>query len=76
MKLSSNNWIYNINSKNELSLNDKIKALLKIKHKLVLVQRHELERLRILKHKDLQKIYVDNLYEHYIINNLPKTYLT
>ena len=59
-----------------LSIKDKLLALLKIGHKLVLVQKHELERLRISKHKDRNATYINDLYEHYIINKLPKTYLT
>lgn len=72
MKTSSN-WIHD--EKPVLSLKDKLKALLKIGHKLVLVQKHELERLKLLKHPDRYGVYIEELYTHYIVNNLPKTYL-
>ena len=71
MALSSN-WTH---SKEVLSLNDKVKDLLKIGHKLVLVQQHELERIRAAKHKDRYSDYINQLYQHYIVNGLPKTYL-
>ena len=72
MALSSN-WIHS--KEVLLSLNDKVKDLLKIGHKLVLVQQHELERIRVTKYKDKYSNYVNQLYEHYIVNGLPKTYL-
>ena len=72
MALSSN-WIHS--KEVILSLNDKVKDLLKIGHKLVLVQQHELERIRATKHKDRYSDYINQLYQHYIVDGLPKTYL-
>ena len=69
----SNNWIHS--KEVLLSLNDKVKDLLKIGHKLVLVQQHELERIRATKHKDRYANYINGLYQHYVVNELPKTYL-
>ena len=72
MALSSN-WIHS--KEVLLSLNDKVKDLLKIGHKLVLVQQHELEKIRATKHKDRYSDYINKLYQHYIVDKLPKTYL-
>lgn len=72
------NVIGNINSwmhSKEPSLNDKIKELLQIHYKLVLVQADELQRIRLRNDKNKYIPYVDYLYDHYIINELPKTYL-
>ena len=71
--ITSDNWIHS--EKPIISLNDKVKELIKIGHKLVLCQLHELERIRLSKHTDRYSNYVNQLYTHYIINNLPKTYL-
>ena len=71
--ITSDNWIHN--KKNTISLNDKVKKLIKIGDKLVLCQLHELERIKLSKHADRHSNYVNQLYTHYIINNLPKTYL-
>jgi hypothetical protein len=71
--ITSSNWIHN--EKPIISLNDKVKELIKIGHKLVLCQLHELERIRLSKHKDRYSNYVNYLYTNYIIDNLPKTYL-
>ena len=70
---TSDNWIHS--SKPVLSLNDKLKELLKIEHKLVLVQFHELERIRHSKNIDKHCGYINYLYNNYIVNSLPKTYL-
>ena len=69
-----NNWKTSLGS-NILTHKDKIRELLKIRRKLVLVQVHELERLHKndKSYKDTE--YVNNLYDHYIVNKLPKTYL-
>ena len=69
----SSNWIHS--KEVLLSLNDKVKDLLKIGHKLVLVQQHELERIRVSRHTDRYSDYINKLYQHYIIDGLPKTYL-
>ena len=71
-----NNWI-NTKEKEVISNIDKIKILLKQPYKLVLVQQHELEKLRLkstLKVNDIN--YINSLYDHYIVNGLGKTYLT
>ena len=72
MALSSN-WIHS--KEVLLSLNDKVKDLLKIGYKLVLVQQHELERIRVSRHTDRYDDYINKLYQHYIVDGLPKTYL-
>lgn len=58
-----------------LSLKDKVRELLKNKHKLVLVQVHELERLMDDKRRNQNVGYIEQLYNHYIIQGLPKTYI-
>jgi len=60
---------------NTITLLDKIKKLLEQPYKLVLIQQHELERLRTLEHRADFSYYVNNLYTHYIEKGLPKTYL-
>ena len=71
-----NNWIYN-SKKEVMSLSDKIKILLKPKNaiKLVYIQKCELELLQKDAKKDKSHEYVNYLYNHYIVNNLPKTFL-
>lgn len=69
----SENWVHIKN--NVLTLNDKIISLMSIKHKLVLVQQHELERLKVDKHKSKHANYINDLYNHYIVNNGSKTYI-
>lgn len=59
------------------SIINKLKELLRIKTSLVLVQQHELELMnKRRKLSSNQSQYVENLYEHYIVNKKPKTYLT
>jgi len=70
---TSSNWVHDKNP--QPSLNDKIMDLLKIKSKLVLVQVHELERIKLSTHKDRYVEYINLLYKHYIIDGLSKTYL-
>lgn len=53
---------------------DMIKSLLEKPYKLVLVQQHELERLRTKEHRSQHFGYIESLYKHYIIKKLPKTY--
>lgn len=70
---STANWV---NDKvSSLTLNDKLKELIKIGYKLVLVQLHELERIRLSKHKDRYSNYIEMLYNHYITLGLPKMYI-
>lgn len=71
---ASANWIHD-QKKQEPSLNDKLLILLKNSDKLVLVQKHELERIRNLRHKDSQFEYINQLYQHYIVLGLPKTFI-
>ena len=66
------NWIKN--KSNTLSTKDKVKILLKQPYNLVLVQQHELERIKPLETiNTYQRDYVEKLYTHYIINRLNKT---
>lgn len=67
--------INNSLQKNSLTLLDKIKKLLEQPYKLVLVQQHELERLRVHKKRSTHSTYIENLYKHYIIEGKKKTYL-
>jgi len=60
---------------NGVTLQDKIRTLLEQPYKLVLVQRHELERLRLNNKRSAHAAYIDYLYYHYIVNKKPKTYL-
>ena len=70
---STANWV---NDKvPSLTLNDKLKELIRIGYKLVLVQLHELERIRLSKHKDRYSDYIEMLYNHYIVLGLPKMYI-
>ena len=67
------NWMHNNSS--EPSSYDKIKELLKQSYKLVLVQQHELERM---KNKSLHAVdsnYINYLYNHYIVEGKGKSYL-
>ena len=77
MKEQQINWCQNINQKKSIiSVNDMCKELYKNRLKLVQVQADEINRLRLSKlHLDRHRTYVEALYEHYIINGLPKTYL-
>jgi hypothetical protein len=67
------NWIDE--EHNELSLLDKLRELLTQPYKLVLVQQHELERIRALRTKSRYKAYINFLHTHYIVEKKPKTYL-
>jgi hypothetical protein len=69
------NWIKQSTGNPLPSLNDKVKALFEIRFKLVLCQQHEVERLKAKNKKEKFAEYIDNLYDHYIIKQLPKTYL-
>ena len=68
-----NNWINNNSS--EPSSYDKIKELLKQPYKLVLVQQHELERMRNKSLHTSDINYIDYLFNHYIVEGKGKTYL-
>lgn len=70
------NWISDPkNIVNQVSTNDKLTALLKIGYKLVLVQFHELERIKVMKNRTDYTGYIGELYQHYIVEGKPKTYL-
>jgi hypothetical protein len=62
-------------SVNYITLLDKVKILLEQPYKLVLVQQHELERLRSKEHRSQFSAYIEALYKHYIVKGLGKTYL-
>jgi hypothetical protein len=67
------NW--NIENTPKITINDKLKELLKQRSKLVLVQAHELERIKMKGRFYRFEKYIDDLYTHYIVKKLPKTYL-
>jgi hypothetical protein len=67
------NW--NIENTPKITINDKLKELLKQISKLVLVQAHELERIKMKGRFYRFEKYIDDLYTHYIVKKLPKTYL-
>ncbi|WP_439132411.1 hypothetical protein [Polaribacter sp.] len=58
-----------------ITLQHKIRKLLEQPYKLVLVQKHELERLKNNAKRSNQSSYIEKLYKHYIIEGKPKTYL-
>ena len=70
------NWIKQQGKTLEPSTIDKVKALLKIHLKLVLVQEQEIRILRKIKtfHAN-DMIYINNLYNHYVVLGLAKSYL-
>ena len=68
-----NNWIHN--NSNEPTTIDKLKELLKQPYKLVLVQQHELERMRDKSLHTTDVNYINNLYQHYVVEGKGKTYL-
>lgn len=68
-----NNWIHN--NSNEPTTIDKLKELLKQPYKLVLVQQHELERMRDKSLHTTDVNYINSLYNHYIVEGKGKTYL-
>jgi len=73
---ATTNWVHDITNK-AISFPDKIKALLKIEHKLVKCQADEIKRLQMRPrdHKGAAYTYVEYLYDHYVVKKLPKTYL-
>lgn len=68
-----NNWIHN--NSNEPTTIDKLKELLKQSYRLVLVQQHELERMRNKSLHSVDSNYIESLYKHYIIEGKGKSYL-
>lgn len=72
MAIASSNWVFDPNS---VSLKDKIRELMLIRHKLVKVQADELDRIRVKKNVDGVAGYINYLYKNYIVLDLPKTYL-
>lgn len=73
MATASSNWIFD--KIPPVSLNDKVRELITMRHKLVKVQADELDRIKILKNKDNYVGYINYLYNSYIVQGLPKTYL-
>jgi len=72
------NWVKQQNNNPQLSTPDKLNALIKIGYKLVLCQLHELERMKLLNKistKGTEITFIEYLYTHYIVKQLPKTYL-
>lgn len=69
------NWISQSTGNPLPSFNDKVKALFEIRTKLVLCQQHEIERLKTSAHQDRHGVYIEQLYQHYIVKGLGKTYL-
>ena len=67
------NWI--ATKKTEPTTIDKLRELLKKPYKLVLVQQHELEKLRVKKLHQVDTDYINSLYQHYIVEGKGKTYL-
>lgn len=59
----------------QVTLQDKIKQLLKKPYKLVLIQQQELEMLRNNNKRSNHAKYIEELYKHYIIECKQKTYL-
>ncbi len=57
-----------------LSVNDKLNLLMKDPNRLVLVQFHELERIKIITDKHPYAGYIESLYRHYIVLKKGKTY--
>ena len=72
MAIASSNWVHGEGS---VSLSDKVRSLLLIRHQLVKVQADELDRIRLKKTKDGVAGYINYLYNNYIVHGLPKTYL-
>lgn len=76
--MNTNN--YSKDSHKRQSIQNKIRVLSipSNKIKMVLVQQHEIDRLKLKNRKKLndhEYQYVEQLYDHYITKNLPKTYL-
>jgi hypothetical protein len=74
MRNTSNNWISSDEDR-PISSIDMIKELLARPYRLVLVQQHELERLRVDTSRTKHNDYISRLFNHYIINQGSKTYL-
>jgi len=75
MKKETQNWTTN---PQQLSFPEKISTLLSMSNKLVLNQVHELERLKLKKNNKksgTQLAFINYLYDHYVIQGMPKTYL-
>lgn len=70
------NWIKQTVGEMQPTVEDKLKALLRVPYKLVLVQLHELEKLRNRNKKNDYDIrFIEYLYLHYIVEGKGKTYL-
>lgn len=79
---SFNNMVNKIDNKNHdgISLREKLIELLKPSNlvKLVLVQQDELKRIVVNNgsFKPNHYAYIEQLYQHYIVNNKPKMYMS
>ena len=73
--MSSNLTNWTKTKERTVTTRDKLKELMKIRHSLVLVQYHELERIRLSNRAENHENYINGLYKHYIIEGKPKTYL-
>lgn len=71
----NSNWVNSKEKENQFTTKDKLRELLRQPYKLVLVQQHELERLRTKCNAEDYTKYIDGLYDHYVVKKLPKTYL-
>jgi hypothetical protein len=70
----SDNWIRALGK--VVTIKDKIRELSLIERKLVLVQQDEVRRIRNTGSlTNIHVRYIEDLYKHYIIDKLPKTYL-
>ena len=57
------------------TLRDKLFHLLSIRNTIVLVQFHELERLKLSNRLSNHRDYIEYLYDHYVLLKKSKTYL-
>lgn len=71
--LTSENWIHR--KPTYILTDEKIRTLLKNKDRLVLCQYHELQRMQNKERRPRDLAYIDMLYDDYIIQHKPKTYL-
>jgi hypothetical protein len=72
----STNWRHDSPKNPEASFSEKLRALLKIKDKLVKVQADTIHSMSLNNARGQEAYrYVEQLYKHYIIDKLPKTYL-
>lgn len=75
MAAQLNNWVNTASGPTPMSVLDKIKELLLIRDKLVLVQLHEVERIKEMHNPHRLSPYIEMLYKHYVTEGKPKLYL-